>query len=70
MLLSAPIDATVNVSRGFHNAPKLYGDTTVRKQQSITGFQSGIKAAGEVSDISAQLTARSSLSNENRRSWH
>ncbi|KIV92211.1 hypothetical protein PV10_06670 [Exophiala mesophila] len=32
---------------GFHNAPKLYGDKTVRPTpQRITGFRSGVQAAG------------------------
>lgn len=32
---------------GFHNAPRLYGDKTVRPApQRITGFRSGVKAAG------------------------
>ncbi len=44
----SPMDFTLGVARGFHNAPKLYGDDTVRKTDKITGFQSGLKAAGKV----------------------
>ncbi|KAL8952088.1 MAG: hypothetical protein Q9183_007413, partial [Haloplaca sp. 2 TL-2023] len=32
---------------GFHNAPRLYGDTTVRTPIRITGIKSGFRAAGE-----------------------
>jgi hypothetical protein len=46
-LLKAPMDLISNISSGFHNAPRLYGDTTVRQTESITGFQSGAKAAGK-----------------------
>ncbi|KAI9792626.1 MAG: hypothetical protein M1835_007759 [Candelina submexicana] len=43
----SPMDFTLSVARGFHNAPKLYGDDTVRQTDKITGFQSGLKAAGK-----------------------
>lgn len=36
------------LSKGFRNAPKLYGDDTVRAEpERITGLQSGLKAAGK-----------------------
>jgi hypothetical protein len=47
--LKAPMDLTVNISRGFGNVPRLYGDDTVRKEEKITGFASGLGAAGKVS---------------------
>jgi hypothetical protein len=34
------------VSQGLHNLPRLYGDTTVRSQDKVTGIQSGLQAAG------------------------
>ncbi|KAI9842751.1 MAG: hypothetical protein M1837_006934 [Sclerophora amabilis] len=43
--LKSPMDFTLGLARGFHNAPKLYGDKTVRPEDKVTGFQSGIKAA-------------------------
>jgi hypothetical protein len=49
--LKSPMDFTLGLARGFHNAPKLYGDDTVRPQEKITDFQSGLKAAGKVSRI-------------------
>ena len=42
-----PMDFTLAVARGFHNAPKLYRDDTVRSPDKITDFQSGLKAAGK-----------------------
>ncbi|KAI9682312.1 MAG: hypothetical protein M1817_000366 [Caeruleum heppii] len=45
--LKSPMDFTLGLARGFHNAPKLYGDHTVRSPDRVTGFQSGLKAAGK-----------------------
>ena len=42
------MDFTLGLARGFHNAPKLYGDESVRPADKITDFQSGLKAAGKV----------------------
>lgn len=47
--LKSPMDFTLGLARGFHNAPKLYGDDTVREQPKVTDFQSGLAAAGKVS---------------------
>lgn len=49
--LKSPLDFTLALARGFHNAPKLYGDKTVRTLDGVTGFQSGLKAAGKVRDM-------------------
>lgn len=46
--LKSPMDFTLSLARGFHNAPKLYGDESVRQTEKITGFHSGLKAAGKV----------------------
>lgn len=46
--LKSPMDFTLSLARGFHNAPKLYGDESVRQADKVTGFQSGLKAAGKV----------------------
>lgn len=40
------MDFSLGLAQGFHNAPKLYGDD-VRPTQKITGFGSGLKAAGK-----------------------
>ena len=46
--LKSPMDFTLGLARGFHNAPKLYGDESVRQADKVTGLQSGLKAAGKV----------------------
>ncbi|KAL9115832.1 MAG: hypothetical protein Q9227_000200 [Pyrenula ochraceoflavens] len=45
--LKSPMDFTMSIAKGFHNAPKLYGDDTVRPSGKITGVQSGFKEAGK-----------------------
>ena len=45
--MKSPMDFTMGIAKGFHNAPKLYGDDTVRSSEKITGLQSGLKAAGK-----------------------
>ncbi|CAL5867229.1 uncharacterized protein PFLUO_LOCUS1444 [Penicillium psychrofluorescens] len=39
-------EEAVFFAKGFHNAPKLYHDRTVKHVPAITGVQSGFKAAG------------------------
>lgn len=46
--LKSPMDFTLSLARGFHNAPKLYGDESVRQADKVTDFQSGLKVAGKV----------------------
>jgi UDP:flavonoid glycosyltransferase YjiC (YdhE family) len=41
----SPMDFTHALAKGFHNAPKLYGDESVRKPDKITDFRSGLRAA-------------------------
>ncbi|KAK3699130.1 hypothetical protein LTR37_016604 [Vermiconidia calcicola] len=41
----SPMDFTYAVTKGFRNAPKLYGDETVRKSEPVTDFKSGQKVA-------------------------
>ncbi|KUJ23026.1 UDP-Glycosyltransferase/glycogen phosphorylase [Mollisia scopiformis] len=43
----SPMDLSLAIAQGFHNAPRLYGDSTVRRPTRITGVKSGFKAAGE-----------------------
>jgi hypothetical protein len=38
----------MGVAKGFHNAPKLYGDESVREIPKVTGVQSGLKVAVKV----------------------
>ncbi|KFY43397.1 hypothetical protein V495_03964 [Pseudogymnoascus sp. VKM F-4514 (FW-929)] len=46
-IITTPIDLSTAVAQGFHNAPRLYGDETVRRPTRITGIHSGLKAAGK-----------------------
>lgn len=58
--LKSPMDFTLGLARGFHNAPKLYGDDTVRPQQKVTDFQSGLKAAGKVRSLHFHISLHTS----------
>ena len=41
------MDLALAIAQGFHNAPRLYGDSTVRTPTRISGIQSGLRAAGK-----------------------
>ncbi|KAJ6444747.1 UDP-glucose,sterol transferase [Purpureocillium lavendulum] len=41
----APVSLALALAQGFHNAPRLYGDDTVRRPTRVTGFQSGLVAS-------------------------
>ena len=43
----SPMDFSLNVAKGFHNVPKLYG-AEVRQVDKVTDFQSGIRTAAKV----------------------
>lgn len=43
-----PMDFALHIAKGFHNAPKLYGDDTVRSFQKIVGLKTGLKTSGRV----------------------
>lgn len=49
--LKAQMNFSMGVSRGFHNAPKLYGDDTVRDVERVTDIRSGFRAAGKVNFV-------------------
>ncbi|KAF5017963.1 hypothetical protein F66182_10072 [Fusarium sp. NRRL 66182] len=44
-IAKAPVDLSMALAQGFHNAPRLYGDDTVRRPIRVTGFHSGLRAA-------------------------
>jgi hypothetical protein len=46
--IKAPMDIALSMAQGLHNAPKIYGDRTVREMHKVTGLGSGLKAAGKV----------------------
>ncbi|KAF2260078.1 UDP-Glycosyltransferase/glycogen phosphorylase [Lojkania enalia] len=43
-IVRLPMEITIALTQGFHNAPRLYGDDTVRRPRRITGFRSGLRA--------------------------
>jgi UDP:flavonoid glycosyltransferase YjiC (YdhE family) len=45
--LQSPMELSMSITEGFHNAPKLWGDDTVRPQQQVSGLKSGAKAVGK-----------------------
>jgi len=47
MSFKTTTELTAGLAQGLHNAPKLYGDKTVRPPEKITGWQSGLKTAGK-----------------------
>lgn len=47
-LITIPTDVTLSLSKGFHNAPKLYHDRTVAETPTVMGVRSGFRAAGKV----------------------
>ena len=48
LVIWLPTDLTLSLSKGFHNAPKLYHDPMVKKAPKVHGVQSGFRAAGKV----------------------
>ncbi|QDS68412.1 hypothetical protein FKW77_010779 [Venturia effusa] len=44
-IAKAPMDLSLAIAQGFHNAPRLYGDETVRRPVRITGIHSGLVAS-------------------------
>lgn len=45
--LRTPLNFTMGLARGFRNAPRLYNDDTVRKEEKVTDFASGLRIAGK-----------------------
>ena len=43
-VVKLPMNLLVGVTQGFHNAPRLYGDETVRRPPRVSGFKSGLRA--------------------------
>jgi UDP:flavonoid glycosyltransferase YjiC (YdhE family) len=45
--LQSPMTLSMGITEGFHNAPKLWGDNTVRPPQQVRDIKSGAKAVGK-----------------------
>ncbi|KAL2755788.1 glycosyltransferase family 1 protein [Sodiomyces alcalophilus JCM 7366] len=44
--VKSPMNFCLGLARGFRNAPRLYNDDTVRPEEKVTDFSTGLKAAG------------------------
>lgn len=66
-MLVLPTDLTLSLSKGFHNAPKLYHDDTVKPIPKAMGIKSGFRAAGKVSQDAWNLFQESSISPQVRK---
>ncbi|KAK0733941.1 hypothetical protein B0T26DRAFT_635829 [Lasiosphaeria miniovina] len=45
--MKMPMNLCMGLARGFRNAPRLYGDETIRPTEKVTDFASGLKVAGK-----------------------
>lgn len=52
LLIWLPTDITLSLSKGFHNAPKLYRDPMVKSTPKVHDVRSGFRAAGKVYSFS------------------
>jgi hypothetical protein len=53
----SPMDFTLNVAKGFHNVPKLYGGE-VRQVDKVTDMQSGMRTGLKVCfDIACKVSS-------------
>lgn len=48
LVLVLPADFALSLTKGFHNAPKLYHDSTVREIPTVRSIRSGVRVAGTV----------------------
>jgi hypothetical protein len=48
IIIWLPTDVTLGMARGFHNAPKLYNDPTVKDIPQVVSLRTGFRAAGKV----------------------
>jgi len=54
--VKSPLDFSMNVSKGFHNIPKLMGGD-VRQVDKVTDFQSGMRTAAKVGEVHSPCQA-------------
>ncbi|KAK5173896.1 uncharacterized protein LTR77_002577 [Saxophila tyrrhenica] len=45
-IVQAPMTFSTTFTQGWHNMPKMWGDDTVRPQERVSDFKSGIRALG------------------------
>lgn len=65
LVIWLPTDLSLSLSKGFHNAPKLYHDPMMKATPKVINLRSGFRAAGKVRPIpiilsksNARLTGR------------
>jgi hypothetical protein len=46
-LVQSPMEISLSLTKGLHNAPKMWGDDTVRPQERVSDLKSGFKAVGK-----------------------
>ncbi len=46
-VVKSPMDLSLSLARCFHNAPKLYGDRTVRPVDKVSGIRNGLRVTGK-----------------------
>jgi hypothetical protein len=46
MGVRTPMNFTLGLAKGFRNMPRLYNDDTVRPEEKVSDFRSGLKVAG------------------------
>ncbi|KAJ5765727.1 hypothetical protein N7520_005286 [Penicillium odoratum] len=57
-LVRAPVHVGMALTQGLHNAPKIWGDRTVRSLQNVHDFPSGLKAGCKVSILQSQCVKK------------
>lgn len=63
IIVIPPMEISLTLSKGFHNAPLLFQDDTVRNIPRVTGVRSGLETAGTVrvsSDLELYTLCRTS----------
>lgn len=48
VVIRLPADFSLGMTRGFHNAPKIYHDSTVTENPQVVSLRTGFSAAGKV----------------------
>ncbi|KAJ5475205.1 Sterol 3-beta-glucosyltransferase UGT80B1 [Penicillium diatomitis] len=72
LLIWLPTDLTISLSKGFHNAPKLWHDPMVRSTPKVDDIQSGFRAAGQVSQTwkSTEMTQSNKILTNTQELFH
>lgn len=66
----SPMDISVALTQGVHNVPKMWGDTTIRPQERVTDFSSGMKAVGRGNETSERKLTSTNSTAEFAFGWY